>query len=176
MLYEFALNDAASWVRGESRAGNLIKGEYHYSKWEMASAENVVSKQKWLNCTLQLCLWRMQERHFSFPSSFVFLFSAGLQQNSNSHWSNNPAEKTHAHKGYWSCCKPVFGEWNINSRWSEILEDFYLFFFDECWQLTKLPTQPERVCAQCLHHPLWRAELVCSLVIYSFLIHLLSVM
>lgn len=109
MLYEFALNDAALWVRGESRAGNLIKGEYYYSKWEIASAENVVSKQKWLNCTLQLCLWRMQERHFSFPSSLiVFLFSAGLQQNSNCQWSNSPAEKTHAHKGYWSCCKPYF--------------------------------------------------------------------
>lgn len=32
----------------EGRAGNLIKGECHYSKWEMASAENVASKLKWL--------------------------------------------------------------------------------------------------------------------------------
>ena len=32
----------------ESRAGNLIKGEYHYSKWEMASPQDVARKLKWL--------------------------------------------------------------------------------------------------------------------------------
>lgn len=75
---QIQLSDAAVWIcpewcciKGleECWAGNLIKGEYHYSKWEMAVQANWGG-----GCTLQLCLWRMQEWQFCFPSSFMIQY------------------------------------------------------------------------------------------------------
>lgn len=124
----------------------------------MASAENVVSKPKWLYCTVFV---KDAGEALLFPIIFYRLTFLPLVYNKTITADGAATLPKHTHtrvleaaaSQYFALLSPFSYKKGILILGDQRSSKTYLFFFDKRWQLTKLPVQPEIVCACRLLQP-----------------------